>query len=126
MPHTRRLRRPARRKSRAATSCPPGTSSTRSDPCGRAVGSDEDALLASCYRTALDLASEHDLTSIAYPAISTGIYGFPADRAARIAVGTVTAELAESGPRSRAWCSAVSQTVPRRSTSRPASELGLA
>ena len=54
----------------------------------------EEALLASCYRTALDLAADHSLTSIAYPAISTGIYRFPADLAARIAVGTVAAEIA--------------------------------
>lgn len=56
-------------------------------------GSDEEALLASCYRTALDLAAEHSLRSLAYPSISTGIYRFPADRAARIAVGTVASEL---------------------------------
>lgn len=55
---------------------------------------DEDALLASCYSTALKLATEHRLTSIAFPAISTGIYRFPPERAARIAVGTVAAELA--------------------------------
>ena len=57
-------------------------------------GRGEDELLASCYRTALALAAEHSLTSLAYPAISTGIYGFPADRAARIAVGTVASEVA--------------------------------
>ncbi|MGE0749383.1 MAG: O-acetyl-ADP-ribose deacetylase [Variibacter sp.] len=51
--------------------------------------SSEDALLASCYRTALSLASEHGLKSIAFPAISTGIYAFPPDRAAHIAVETV-------------------------------------
>jgi O-acetyl-ADP-ribose deacetylase (regulator of RNase III) len=55
---------------------------------------DEDTLLAGCYRTALDLARGHRLASIAFPAISTGVYGFPADRAARIAVGTVAAEVA--------------------------------
>ncbi len=54
----------------------------------------EDDLLASCYRTALELAAKHRLTSIAYPAISTGIFRFPADRAARIAVGTVASEIA--------------------------------
>jgi O-acetyl-ADP-ribose deacetylase len=54
---------------------------------------DEDELLASCYRAALDLAAPNGLTSIAYPAISTGIYRFPPDRAARIAVGAVIAEL---------------------------------
>jgi len=58
----------------------------------------EEDLLASCYRTALALAAEHRLASIAFPAISTGIYRFPADRAARIAVGTVAAEVA-SAPR---------------------------
>ena len=56
----------------------------------------EDDLLASCYRTALALAAEKRLTSIAFPAISTGIYRFPADLAARIAVGTVVAEVANS------------------------------
>ena len=50
--------------------------------------------MAGCYRSALDLAAAHALTSIAYPAISTGIYGFPADLAARIAVGTVASEIA--------------------------------
>ena len=57
-------------------------------------GKNEEALLAGCYRTALDLAAANALTSIAYPAISTGIYRFPADLAARIAVGTVAAEIA--------------------------------
>jgi O-acetyl-ADP-ribose deacetylase (regulator of RNase III) len=56
--------------------------------------SSEEELLASCYRTALDLAAEHRLASIAFPAISTGVYRFPPDRAARIAVGTVVSELA--------------------------------
>jgi O-acetyl-ADP-ribose deacetylase len=54
----------------------------------------EDELLASCYRTALDLAAQNRLTSIAFPAISTGVYAFPSDMAARIAVGTVVAEVA--------------------------------
>src|SRR6059036_2509238 len=58
----------------------------------------EDDLLASCYRTALALAAEHRLASIAYPSISTGVYRFPPDRAARIAVGTVASEIA-AGPR---------------------------
>jgi len=54
----------------------------------------EETLLASCYRTALDLAAANALASLAYPAISTGVYHFPADLAARIAVGTVAAEIA--------------------------------
>lgn len=45
----------------------------------------EDELLASCYRHSLSLAIRHDVKSIAFPAISTGIFGFPVDRAARIA-----------------------------------------
>jgi O-acetyl-ADP-ribose deacetylase (regulator of RNase III) len=57
-------------------------------------GSDnEDTLLASCYRASLALAAGQSLRSIAFPAISTGIYGFPPDRAARIAVSTVAAEI---------------------------------
>src|SRR6478672_12876445 len=68
-------------------------------PVWHGGGSNEDALLASCYSTALDLAATNGLTSIAFPAISTGIYGFPADRAARIAVGTVASELS-AAPRS--------------------------
>ncbi|HET6378421.1 MAG TPA: O-acetyl-ADP-ribose deacetylase [Methylocella sp.] len=50
--------------------------------------SGEAELLACCYRSALDLAREHGVRSIAFPAISTGAYGFPADRAARIAAST--------------------------------------
>jgi O-acetyl-ADP-ribose deacetylase len=56
-------------------------------------GEAEEDLLASCYRVALDLAAAHRLTSIAFPAISTGVYRFPLDRAARIAIGTVAAQL---------------------------------
>src|SRR6201991_1942978 len=54
---------------------------------------DEPELLASCYRTALDLAAGNRLSSIAFPAISTGVYSFPADHAAQIAVGTVVSEV---------------------------------
>jgi len=48
----------------------------------------EDELLASCYARAIQLCHQNSLSSIAFPAISTGIYRFPADRAARIAVST--------------------------------------
>lgn len=50
---------------------------------------DESAKLADCYYNALKLAVEHDCKSIAFPNISTGIYGFPKDKAASIAVKTV-------------------------------------
>ena len=63
-------------------------------PVWRGGGAGEEALLAGCYRTALDLAAAHSLSSIAYPAISTGIYRFPADLAARIAIGTEASEIA--------------------------------
>jgi len=65
-------------------------------PVWRGGGAGEDELLASCYRTALDLAAGQRLRSIAFPAISTGIYAFPPERAARIAVATVVAEVAAS------------------------------
>ena len=68
-------------------------------PVWQGGGSNEDELLASCYRIALQLAASTKLASIAFPAISTGIYAFPADRAARIAVGTVASELS-AAPRS--------------------------
>ncbi|HWF94482.1 MAG TPA: O-acetyl-ADP-ribose deacetylase [Xanthobacteraceae bacterium] len=66
-------------------------------PVWRGGDHDEDALLASCYRVSLALAAAHGLRSIAFPAISTGIYGFPPDRAARIAVATVSAEITVPG-----------------------------
>jgi O-acetyl-ADP-ribose deacetylase len=54
----------------------------------------EPELLASCYRRSLELARDHGLATIAFPAISTGIYRFPMRDAARIAVTTIAAELA--------------------------------
>src|SRR4051812_32940602 len=53
----------------------------------------EDAALASCYARAIELCQAHIPAWVAFPAISTGVYRFPADRAARIAVSTTAAAL---------------------------------
>lgn len=60
-------------------------------PVWRGGGEGEDALLAAAYRNSLALATEHGLRTIAFPAISTGVFRFPLERAARIAVDTVRA-----------------------------------
>ncbi len=57
-------------------------------PIWRGGGADEAALLASCYQRSLELADALDLKSIAFPAISTGIYGYPLKAASAIAVNT--------------------------------------
>ena len=54
----------------------------------------EDDLLASCYRRSMELCGKHKLTSVAFPAISTGIFRFPPERAADIAVRTTIEALA--------------------------------
>jgi O-acetyl-ADP-ribose deacetylase len=61
----------------------------------------EDEALASCYIRAIELCQSHGLASIAFPAISTGIYRFPADRAARIAVSSAVGALAAAPALSR-------------------------
>jgi O-acetyl-ADP-ribose deacetylase len=65
-------------------------------PIWRGGGAGEDAILASCYRTALALVAERRLASVAFPAISCGVYGFPVARACRIAVDTIRAHLASA------------------------------
>jgi O-acetyl-ADP-ribose deacetylase (regulator of RNase III) len=56
----------------------------------------EPELLANCYRKCLELAEEHGVRSISFPAISTGAYGYPADEAARIAIGAIVEHLRRS------------------------------
>ena len=56
-------------------------------------------LLASCYRTCLALAEEHAIHTIAFPSISTGVYGYPIQEAARIALGEITQHLGQQGPK---------------------------
>ena len=71
-------------------------------PVWRGGAHREDDLLESCYRESLRLAAEHRASTIAFPAISTGVYGFPVRRAARIAVRAVAAGLAEHPSLARA------------------------
>ena len=75
---------------------------------GGALG--EDDLLASCYRRSIELCEKHGLASVAFPAISTGIYRFPAERAAGIAVATVVDMLAAAPTVAQVVNSAASPT----------------
>jgi len=80
-------------------------------------GTDEDELLASCYRSSLALAREEGLATVAFPCISTGAFGFPKERAAAIAVRTLRAELADRGAPVRVLicCFSAPDTAPYRS-----------
>ena len=71
------------------SSCRPSGSCTPSDRSGTAAARPSRALLASCYRRSIEVAAEAGARSIAFPAISTGIFGYPARPAAEIAVATV-------------------------------------
>jgi O-acetyl-ADP-ribose deacetylase (regulator of RNase III) len=66
-------------------------------PVWQGGGHDEDELLASCYRCCLELGKQHSARSIAFPAISTGVYHFPPKRAAHIAIDTVREHVESSG-----------------------------
>jgi O-acetyl-ADP-ribose deacetylase (regulator of RNase III) len=63
-------------------------------PVWRGGSQGEDDALAGCYARAIELCNVHQLSSVAFPAISTGVYRFPAERAARIAVSTTAEALA--------------------------------
>jgi O-acetyl-ADP-ribose deacetylase (regulator of RNase III) len=63
-------------------------------PVWRGGSSGEAELLASCHRRAIELAAEHDDARVAFPAISTGVYGYPLDRAAAVAVAATREALA--------------------------------
>ena len=64
-------------------------------PIWRGGGRGEAALLASCYESCLRIAAEEGLRRVAFPSISTGVYGYPVDRAARVAVAAVRGFAAE-------------------------------
>jgi O-acetyl-ADP-ribose deacetylase len=73
-------------------------------PVWKGGGSGEAELLASCYRNSLDLALEHNCVSLAFPAISTGAYGYPPDAAAEIAVETVRTHIIGSSIKVIFYC----------------------
>lgn len=62
-------------------------------PVWHGGGSNEDELLADCYRNSMRIVVENGLSTIAFPSISTGIYGFPIERASRIALGEIKSSL---------------------------------
>jgi len=87
-------------------------------PVWRGGNANEAELLASCYRSSLALARDHDLLTIAFPAISTGIYGYPLQPASAIAVREVRHWLAHE-MQCAAWPSAASRPRLRRFTRPP-------
>lgn len=92
-------------------------------PVWRGGDQGEPDLLASCYRRSLELAAERGLRSIAFPSISTGIYGYPIAPAAGIAIGTVRRALAEQAlPEEVTFCcfSADDLRVYERALAEPA------
>ncbi|AIF46843.1 O-acetyl-ADP-ribose deacetylase [Dyella japonica] len=66
-------------------------------PVWRGGGNGEPALLASCYQQSMTLAAEYDLSSIAFPAISCGVYGYPPEQASQVALRTLL-DQPEGGP----------------------------
>jgi O-acetyl-ADP-ribose deacetylase len=73
-------------------------------PIWRGGDEEEERLLASCYSTALTLADENEIVSIAFPAIGTGAYGWPAKRASELAFAAVTSHLVCGGKQHVTFC----------------------
>jgi len=80
-------------------------------PVWRGGTNDEEAKLASCYRRCLELATVHEVKTIAFPAISTGVYAFPHRSAAEIAVRTVKEWADECGVQRVIFCCFSRQTA---------------
>ncbi len=64
-------------------------------PVWRGGTDGEPELLASCYRRSMEIAAQHGISSLAFPSISTGVYGYPVELAAKVAVTSVRSSLAE-------------------------------
>jgi O-acetyl-ADP-ribose deacetylase (regulator of RNase III) len=73
-------------------------------PIWRGGRAGEEQHLASAYRSAMSLANEYAIASVAFPAISTGIYGYPVDRATAVAVATIRESLRVRGSIARVVC----------------------
>ena len=73
-------------------------------PIWRGGDEAEDRLLASCYSSALKLADENEIVTVAFPAIGTGAYGWPANHASELAFATVTKHLARGGQQHVTFC----------------------
>jgi O-acetyl-ADP-ribose deacetylase (regulator of RNase III) len=81
-------------------------------PVWQGGGRGEAELLASCYRRSLEIALSHDCRTVAFPAISTGIYGYPKDQATGIAIGTLVGFLDENAvPETVTFCCFDDQTA---------------
>ncbi|MHA1973971.1 MAG: O-acetyl-ADP-ribose deacetylase [Candidatus Hodarchaeales archaeon] len=65
-------------------------------PIWRGGGTNEETILKDCYKNSMELASKYNATSIAFPSISTGIYGYPIEKASKIAIKTVVEHLPKS------------------------------
>ena len=73
-------------------------------PIWRGGDAEEERLLAACYSSALKLADENEIITIAFPAIGTGAYGWPAKRASKLAFEAVTSHLARGGKQHVTFC----------------------
>jgi O-acetyl-ADP-ribose deacetylase len=73
-------------------------------PVWRGGAHDEAETLARCYRNSLELAAARGLSSVAFPAISTGVYGYPVEQAAGVALGTMREVLRAGSPVSLVRC----------------------